>query len=185
MPRLTESQLAGFRVGTSTDSDRPRPQAREPAKPRREARTDQPALELDDDTRTTDAGTTLGRVPAAPARSDPRHKIGITLPAELAANVRSIIKQGYALADLVMVAYREHRDDLVREHATRTTRQLVRRKVGRGSFTVTLSVQERDALDALARRLDATRSHTVAAVIERYLPRAATDTTAAYTEEPQ
>jgi hypothetical protein len=185
MARLSESQLAGFRTSTTNDRDRPRRQEREPGKPHREARTDQPALALDDGPRTNEARTTLGPVPAAPGRGDHRQKIGITLPAELAAQVRSFIQEGYALADLVMVAYRHHRDDLVREHATYTTRQLERRKVGRGSFTVTLSAHERDALDALAGHLDATRSHTVAALIDRYLPRTATDIAALHPEECQ
>jgi hypothetical protein len=165
--RLSESQLAGFRTGTTTKPEYSTRRAREGEKPLHQPATAQPSLALADASTTT-TSSPLGPVPSAPARRDPRYKIGLTLPTELAAEVRRFIDQGYALADLVMVAYHNHRDDLVREDTTRT-RRLERRKIGRGSFTITVSARERDALDDLARRLDTTRSHTVAVLIQRQL----------------
>jgi hypothetical protein len=179
MARLTESQLAGFRTGTTTNPDRPTRRAPEREKAPQGPGTEQPSLALAAGAHATTSAS-LGPVPPAPARSDPRHKIGLTLPADLAADVRSFLQRGYALADLVMVAYRNHRDDLVNEHTTRTTRQLEPRKIGRASFTITVSTEERDALDALARHLDTTRSQTVAAIIQRHLTR--TDVPSTHTE---
>jgi hypothetical protein len=75
---------------------------------------------------------------------------------ELAERIRALTRQGYALADLVMLAYQHHRDELVSRREARTTRHLHRRRIGRSPFTVTLSTAERDALDALARHLDTT-----------------------------
>jgi hypothetical protein len=169
MARLTESQLAGFRTGTSSrDAEAPRPRRRPTDLPQdSEPRTDQPALALDGATPSTIS--ILGPVPLPPTRGEARHKVGLTLPLALAEQVRTLTQQGYAFADLVMFAYEHHRDELVREHEAATARQLERRTVGRSSFTITLSTSERDVLDALARHLDTTRSHTVAALLERHL----------------
>ena len=171
MARLTESQLAGFRVGTNTPADdHAPPQRRSKSPPRepgtQEPRADQPAFVLHTDR--PNIASRLGPVPPAPARGEFRHKVGLTLPVELAEEVRALTQQGYAPADLVMVAYQHHRDELLGEHQTRT-RQLQRRTIGRSAFTVTLSPAERDALDALARHLDTTRSQTVAALLARHL----------------
>ena len=108
-------------------------------------------------------------MPAPPARHDARHKVGLTLPLDLAQRVRELTHQGYALADLVMVAYQNHRDQLLDEHQAATPRQLVRRDKGRSPLTVALSSAERDALDTLARHLGATRSHTVARLLDHQL----------------
>jgi hypothetical protein len=169
MARLTESQLAGFRTGTSSqDAETPRPRRRPTDPPRDpEPRTDQPALALDGATPSTIS--ILGPVPPPPTRGEARHKVGLTLPLELAEQVRTLTQQGYAFADLVMFAYEHHRDELVREHEVVAARQLQRRTIGRSSFTITLSAAERDALDALGRNLDTTRSHTVAALLGRHL----------------
>jgi hypothetical protein len=172
MARLTESQLAGFRVGTNTSPAqdararrRAKEQPREP--PTQEPRADQPALALQADR--PNISSPLGPVPPAPARDEPRRKVGLTLPVGLAEEVRALTRQGYAPADLVMVAYQDHRDELLAERRTRATRRLQPRRIGRSSFTVTLSAAERDALDALARHLDTTRSQTVKALLERHL----------------
>ena len=101
----------------------------------------------------------------------PGEKVGLTLPVEVATEVRAIIHQGYAPADLVMVAYEHHRADLLSEYQQRTTRQLKRRRIGRSPLTVILSAAERHALDALARILDANRSNTVTALLEHYFAR--------------
>jgi hypothetical protein len=172
MARLTESQLAGFRIRTKTPADDHDPPRRrsdnQPREPKtQQPRADQPALELHADT--SNIASPLGLVPPAPARGEARHKVGLTLPVELAQQVRVHTQQGYAPADLVMVAYQHHRDALVEERQGRALRQLKRRTVGRSSFTVTLSAAERDALDALAQQLDTTRSHAVASLLERHL----------------
>ena len=171
MARLTESQLAGFRVASKTPADdTARPQRHSKSPPRepgtQQPRADQPTLALHTDR--PNIASPLGPVPPAPARGEARHKIGLTLPVELAEEVRALTQQGYAPADLVMVAYQHHRDELLGERKTRT-RQLQRRTIGRSAFTVTLSPAERDALDALALHLDTTRSQTVAALLERHL----------------
>jgi hypothetical protein len=180
MARLTESQLAGFRTGTGTPaaakSPRPRrgPKAPPDDVPAQHVRTDQPALALTAGTPTTPSS--LGPVPPAPTRSEPRQKVGLTLPLKLAEQARATTRQGYALADLVMVAYQHHRDALVEDRQRRSTRQLERRAIGRSSFTVVLSVAERDALDALAQYLGTTRSHAIALLLERQLSSQQTDT---------
>jgi hypothetical protein len=171
MARLSESQLAGFRTGTNTSADddarRRRRSNNPPREPRaQQPRADQPALALHSDK--PNIASPLGPVPPARTRSEARHKVGLTLPVELAEEVRALTQQGYAPADLVMVAYQRHRDELLGEVQTRT-RKLQRRTIGRSAFTVTLSPAERDALDTLARHLDTTRSQTVAALLERHL----------------
>ena len=171
MARLSESQLAGFRVGTNTPADDHTRRQRHSKSPPREPGTqkppgDQPSLALHTDT--PNLASPLGPVPPAPARGEARHKVGLTLPVELAQEVRTLTQQGYAPADLVMVAYQQHRDELVSEAQTRT-RQLRRRTIGRSAFTITLSPAERDALDTLARDLGTTRSQTVAALLERLI----------------
>lgn len=182
MARLTESQLAGFRTGTTTKPDRSTRPARGRGRPPEEPGSDQASLVLNDGV--TSTGTALGPVPPAPARSDTRHKVGLTLPIELAEAVRGVTGQGYALADVVMVAYQHHRDELVRERRAATARRLQRRAIGRCSLTVTLSAAERDALDALARQIDNNRSHTVAALLQRHLSHPQTETAAA-AESPE
>jgi hypothetical protein len=169
MARLTESQLSGFRTGTTT-TERSEPLPHRPDESPRESltqapATDQPRLALD----TPSTISILGPIPPPPTRGDARQKVGLTLPLELAEQVRGLTRQGYALADLVMVAYQRYRDELVSQHEAGASRRLQRRAVGRSSFTVTLSVAEREALDALARQIDRTRSHTVAALVERQL----------------
>jgi len=111
----------------------------------------------------------LGPVPAAPTRTETRHKVGITLPVELAERVRVLTRQGYALAELVMVAYQDHRDALVEEHQGVVARRLVCHPRGRSPLTVALSQAERAALDALGGHLGWTRSHTVAVLLDRQL----------------
>ncbi len=186
MARLTESQLAGFRTGTRTQGVEAQLPRRRPTEPRRdpEPRTDQPALALDGDTPSTIS--ILGPIPPVPTRGDARQKVGLTLPLELAEQVRGFTRQGYALADVVMVAYEHHRDELVNEHEAPASRRLQRRAVGRSSFTITLSAAERDALDTLARHLDRTRSQTVAALLQRHLTviEASRDPTRAAAPEP-
>jgi len=95
--------------------------------------------------------------------------VGLTLPLDLAQRVRDLTQQGYALADLVMVAYQHHRDRLLDEHQVASPRQLVRRDKGRSPLTVALSSAERAALDTLAQRLGWTRSHTVAELLRHQL----------------
>jgi hypothetical protein len=167
MARLSESQLAGFRTGGTDQAGHVR--SRQPKTPAERAipNTEQPTLTLQ--TGETTGPNSLGPVPAAPTRSEPRHKVGLTLPLELAEQVRELTRQGYALADLVMVAYEHHRDELLSEHQTLTTRRLQRRTRGRSGFTITLSADELDALDHLARHLDTTRSQTIAALLQRQL----------------
>jgi len=176
MARLSQSQLAGFRIGTSPSTEpEPRPNA-----PRRDAATPRavpaarkrtepsppaPASRTDG----SRAHSLLGPVPATPSRTEPRHKVGLTLPLELAERVRALIREGYALADLVMVAYQDQRDRLIDEHEVTTPRRLVRNPHGRSPLTVALSDAERAALAALAEHLGWTRSHTVAALLERQL----------------
>jgi hypothetical protein len=174
MARLTESQLAGFRTGTSAKPDHAAASSPDRREPPREALTPRPAadqqsLALDGDATSTDSS--MGPVPPAPARRDARQKIGLTLPIDLAEAVRSLTRQGYALSDLVMVAYQHHRDELVSERQATTARKLQRRAAGRSPFTITLSRAERHALDALAHHLDTTRSQTVTGLLERHLNR--------------
>jgi len=97
----------------------------------------------------------------------------LTLPLELAQRVRDLTHQGYGLADLIMVSYQHHRDQLLEEQAA-PTRQLVPRQRGRSPLTVALSCAERVALDSLAERLGWTRSRTVAALLEHQLATRAT-----------
>jgi hypothetical protein len=172
MARLTESQLAGFRTGTQPPADSPTTAPRRPKEHQRDQRdelprADQPVLPLPRQRRTVDS--VLGPVPCAPRRGELRHKIGLTLPLDLGERLRALTQQGYALADLVMVAYEYYRDGLLAERQERSPRQLKRRTVGRSSFTITLSAAERDALDRLAHHLDTTRSHTVGHLLERHL----------------
>lgn len=104
-------------------------------------------------------------MPPAPTRGDPHHKVGLTLPVEIAERVRSLTRDGYALSDLVMVAYQDHRDRLVDENHVATPRRLVQRPQGRTPVTLVLSSAERAAIDALVEHLGSTRSHTVAALL--------------------
>ena len=172
MARLSESQLAGFRIGTdpaqpdATNSLERRRTARPPGTPHR--RSDPPEPSAPSPTEAT-TPSPLGPVPAAPTRHDARDKVGLTLPLDLAQRVRELTQQGYALADLVMVAYQNHRDQLLDEHHEPRPRQLVRRDQGRSPLTVALSLAERAALDTLARHLGATRSHTVARLLDHQL----------------
>lgn len=115
------------------------------------------------------ARNSLGPVPAAPTRAETRNKVGITLPLELAEQVRALTKQGFALADLVMVAYQDQRDQLLAEHHAAAPRRLVHRARGRSPLTVVLSHAERAALDTLVERLGWSPSHTVAALLDRQL----------------
>ncbi len=172
MARLTQSQLAGFRTGKQTPAGAPARAPRRPKKPLRDQRDEEPCAEppvlpLRRERRNPESE--LGPVPPAPGRSEPRHKIGLTLPLDLGERLRALTQQGYALADLVMVAYQHRRGELIAERQERAPRHLERRTVGRSSFTITLSAAERDALDALAHSLDTTRSHTVANLLERQL----------------
>ena len=171
MARLSQSQLAGFRLGTEPVSgDANQPERRSTARPTdgTRRRPDPPAPSAPPSTETT-TPSPLGPVPAAPTRHDARHKVGLTLPLHLAERVRQLTQQGYALADLVMVAYQNHRDQLLDEHHEPRPRQLVRRGQGRSPLTVALSNAERGALDTLADHLGATRSYTVARLIEHQL----------------
>lgn len=179
MARLSQSQLAGFRIGNDPPPA-PTPPATLPERgPRREQPRPDPPTEatprplpgLDGPTEATPAraASWLGPVPAAPTRAEARHKVGITLPVELAEQVRVLTRQGYALADLVMVAYQDHRDALVEEHHRVAARRLVCHPRGRSPLTVALSDAERQALDALGGHLGWTRSHTVAVLLDRQL----------------
>jgi hypothetical protein len=181
MTRLTQSQLAGFRTGTQTSDDAPVRAPHRPTEPAHDRRdeaphADQPGLPLPRERRAPDIE--VGSVPSAPGRNEPRHKIGLTLPIDLGERIRALTQQGYALADLVMVAYQHHRDDLIAERQERAPRQLERRRIGRSPFTISVSAAERDALDALARHLDTTRSHTVSNLLERHLSTAEPSNTA-------
>jgi chromosome partitioning protein len=172
MARLTESQLAGFRTGTQTPAGAPARTPRRPKEPPRDQRDEepraaQPVLPLPPEPR--NPNSELGPVPSAPGRTEPHRKVGLTLPLDLGQRLRAFTQRGYALTDLVMVAYQHHRDELVAERRERGPRRLERRTAGRSSFTITLSAAERDALDALAHHLDTTRSHTVASLLERHL----------------
>jgi hypothetical protein len=116
-----------------------------------------------------DTRSALGPVPAAPTRTETRNKVGLTLPLELAKQIRARTREGYALADLVMVAYQDHRDRLLDEHQTAGPRRLVRHSQGRSPITISLSHAERAAIDTLAEHLGWARSHTVAALLDRHL----------------
>jgi len=173
MARLSQSQLSGFRIGTDPPEAPPRtephpkpprrdmPKAPTPSSPSASGRASEPDP--------AGARGVLGPVPAAPTRTEARLKVGITLPLELAEQVRALTKQGYALADLIMVAYQDQRDRLLDEHHAAVSRRLVRHLQGRSPLTVALSHAERAALDALAEHLGWTRSHTVTALLDRQL----------------
>lgn len=172
MARLTQTQLAGFRIGADdpadndADADGPRPRRASQAEPvtRPSSRRAPPASVAT--TPETDHPSPLGPVPPALKPGEARHKIGLTLPLDLADRVRTLTREGYALADLVMVAYQNHRDQLVEEHAVATPRRLIARPPGRTPITIALSNAEHIALDILAERLGWTRSHTVAALLD-------------------
>jgi hypothetical protein len=177
MARLSQSQLSGFRIGTSPSTQpelpidvpsRSEEAVSVPALAARQ-RTDRsrPATTGGSDTRP--APSLLGPVPAAPTRAEPRHKVGLTLPIELAERVRALTGQGYALADIVMVAYQDQRDQLLDEHHVTRPRRLVRHVQGRSPLTIVLSNAERVALDALAEHFGWTRSYTVTALLDRQL----------------
>jgi hypothetical protein len=172
MARLSQSQLAGFRIGTDTQAaaepTRPEPRRKPPRDPHPSPVELPPAAQP---APSTPANTTnpLGPIPNAPGRGEPRHKVGLTLPLDLAQRVRDLTNQGYGLADIVMVAYQNHRDRLLDGHRVTNPRQLVRRASGRSPLTVALSSDERAALDALAQHLGGTRSHTVAKLLAHQL----------------
>ncbi len=177
MARLSQSQLSGFRIGISPATQPELPidapgrsdEAAPVVVPTVRKRTDrsQPATTAGSDT--PRAQNLLGPVPAAPTRAEPRHKVGLTLPLELAEQVRALTGQGYALADMVMVAYQDQRDQLVDEQHAAVPRRLVRHQRGRSPITIALSSAERATLDALAEHLGWTRSHTVTALLARQL----------------
>jgi len=177
MARLSQSQLSGFRIGTSPSTqpelpiDAPRRSDKAASiaapEPRKRPARSLPATAAGSDT--PRAPNFLGPVPAAPTRAEPRHKVGLTLPLELAEQLRALTKQGYALADLIMVAYQDQRDQLLDEHHAAIPRRLVRHPQGRSPITVALSDAERVALDTLAQHLGWTRSHTVTALLDRQL----------------
>ena len=172
MARLSQSQLAGFRIGTDTPpadepSQPPRRRAVRPDTPRRPDRSEPDARQPSPTP--PDSQSPLGPVPPAPTRDDTSLKVGLTLPLDLAQRVRDLTQQGYALGDLVMVAYQHHRDQLLDEQQGPSHRQLVRCDRGRSALTVALSSAERTALDTLASRLGWTRSRTVAALLEHQL----------------
>jgi hypothetical protein len=171
MARLSQSQLAGFRIGTEPDPALPsEPKRRSTSRPADTSHRPpvRPEPSPSSSPRATNPSP-LGPVPPAPTRHESRHKIGLTLPLDLAHRVRATTQQGYALADLVMVAYQHHRDQLLDEHQAARPRQLVRRDQGRSPLTVALSSAERAALDTLAQRLGWTRSHTVAMLLQHQL----------------
>lgn len=177
MARLSQSQLSGFRIGTSP-STQPELPIDAPSRsdevvsvpaPVGRKRTARSRLATTGASDTPPAQSLLGPVPAAPTRAEPRHKVGLTLPLELAERVRALTAQGYALADIVMVAYQDQRDQLLDEHEAVTPRRLVRHPQGRSPLTIALAHAERAALDAFAERLGWTRSQTVAALLERQL----------------
>lgn len=170
MARLSQSQLSGFRIGNDSPEASPRTEpsakmARRDA-PKEATPSSLPGLGHASE---VDARSSLGPVPAEPTRTEMRHKVGITLPLELAEKVRALTKQGYALADIVMVAYQDQRDQLLDEQHAAVPRRLVRHPRGRSPLTVALSHDERAALDTLVERLGWTRSHTVAALLDRQL----------------
>jgi len=172
MARLSQSQLSGFRIGTDPPEAPPRTEPH-PKTPRRDApRAPTPSSSLSAPNRASESDPVashshLGPVPAAPNRTEARYKVGLTLPLELAERVRALCQQGYALADIVMVAYQDQRDQLLGEQEVTTPRRLVRHQRGRSPLTVALSNAERAALDALAHHLGWTRSHTVTALLDR------------------
>lgn len=177
MARLSQSQLTGFRVGNDLPAEpEPRnddPRRRDGPAPRGgrvgDKRIDPspPVSECRIDHARTHG--VLGPVPATPTRGEARHKIGLTLSLELAEQVRALTREGYALADLIMVAYQDQREQLFDEHHATNPRRLVRQPPGRSPLTVALSHAEREALDTLAEHLGWTRSHTVTALLDRQL----------------
>lgn len=173
MARLSQSQLSGFRIGTEPPEAPPRtePRPKIPGRgaPKEATPSSLPGLGRASEPDAAGARGSLGPVPAAPSRTETRHKVGITLPLELAEKVRAFTKQGYALADLVMVAYQDQRDQLLDEHHAAVPRRLVRHPRGRSPLTVALSHDERAALDTLVEHLGWTRSHTVTALLDRQL----------------
>ena len=177
MARLTQSELTGFRIGTNpptdpeprTDTPRRRDPAAPPAGPVAPKRIEPSAPESESRIGNGRARSLLGPVPATPTRGEARHKIGLTLPLELAEQVRAFIREGYALADLVMVAYQDQRDRLLNEHRATVARRLERHPHGRSPLTVALSQAERAALDVLAEHLGWTRSHTVTVLLDYQL----------------
>jgi hypothetical protein len=177
MARLSQSQLSRFRIGTSP-STQPELPIDAPSRsdevvsvpaPGARKRADRSGPATTGGSDTPPAQSLLGPVPAAPARAEPRHKVGLTLPLELAERVRALTGQGYALADIVMVAYQEQRDQLLDEQHVAHPRRLVRHAQGRSPLTIALSNAERAALDTLAEHLGWTRSHTVTALLDRQL----------------
>jgi len=173
MARLSQSQLAGFRVGTNAPEAPPRHESHLKASPRNTPKAPKPTTPpVPSGASRPDpaaALSPLGPLPSAPTRTEVRHKIGLTLPLELAEQVRALTRQGYALADLVMVAYQNQRDRLLEEHQTVRPRRLVRHPQGRSPLTIALSHAERTALDTLAGRLGSTRSQTVTVLLDRHL----------------
>jgi hypothetical protein len=175
MARLSQSQLSGFRIGTSPsaqpelpiDAPRRSDEAAPIIAPTAPKLADQSPPAITAGSETPSAQGRLGPVPAAPTRAEPRHKVGLTLPLELAERVRALTGQGYALADIVMVAYQDQRDQLLNEQEVTTPRCLVRHQRGRSPLTIAFSSAERAALDALAEHLGWTRSHTVTALLNR------------------
>jgi hypothetical protein len=177
MARLSQSQLTGFRVGNDPPTE---PEPRDDKRRRRDPTTPPMApaagkriepLSPVSESRIDNAPThsVLGPVPATPTRGEARHKIGLTLPLELAEQVRAITRDGYALADLIMVAYQDQRDRLLDEHQATHPRRLVRHPHGRSPLTVALSHAERAALNGLAEHLGWTRSHTVTVLLDHQL----------------
>ena len=175
MARLSQSQLAGFRVGTEPAPDEAnRPERRRPARPpdtpdRRPETAESTPAEPTSLRMSASSPSPLGPIPPAPTHDAPRHRVGLTLPLDLAQRVRDTTQQGYGLADLIMVAYQHHRDQLLEQHQATRPRQLLRRDRGRSAFTIAVSSPERAALDALATRLGSTRSHAIAALLESYV----------------
>ena len=173
MARLSQSELSGFRIGTSSEPEAPddaprcRDATAEHTVPGARKRTDRPLPATAAEA--APARASLGPVPAAPTRAELRYKIGLTLPLELAEQVRLLTAQGYAIADLVVVAYQHQRDRLLDEHEARGPRRLLRHPQGRSPVTIALAHAERAAIDQLAQRLGCSRSQTAAALLERHL----------------
>jgi hypothetical protein len=177
MARLSQSQLTGFRIGNNpptdpeprTDALRRRDPAAPPAGQVAPKRIDPSPTVSESRIDGARAHGLLGPVPATPTRGEARHKIGLTLPLELAEQVRALTREGFALADLIMVAYQDQRDRLLDDHHVTNPRRLARQPHGRSPLTVALSHAERAALNALTEHLGWTRSHTVAVLLDRQL----------------
>jgi len=178
MARLSQTQLTGFRIGTNpptkpepprTDTPRRRDPTTPPAAPAARKRIEPPSPVSESRIDRAPTHGALGPVPPTRTRGEARRKIGLTLPLELAERVRAFTRQGYALADLIMVAYQDQRDRLLDEHHAANPRRLVRHPHGRSPLTVVLSDAERASLNGLAEHLGWTRSHTVTALLEHQL----------------